>query len=79
MQKINRSSSRISELIENPKPSTHKRKLFSRSALGMTGTHYLIVKTAPFARLRRFSSPLRMIPAVFEDTGGLDKTLSAAI
>jgi hypothetical protein len=39
MQKISLSSLRISELIENPRPSTHKRRLFSRFALGMIGMH----------------------------------------
>src|SRR5580700_11005756 len=37
MQLINLSSLRISEVIENSRPSTQKRRLFSRSALGMTG------------------------------------------
>jgi hypothetical protein len=35
MQKISLLSWRISELIANPRPLTHERKLFSRSALGM--------------------------------------------
>jgi hypothetical protein len=37
MQKISLSSLRISEPIENPRPTTHKRRLFSRFALGMIG------------------------------------------
>jgi hypothetical protein len=40
---------RISELIENPRPSVHKRKLFSRFALGMTGMHDSTGITASFA------------------------------
>src|SRR5207245_10884588 len=39
MQKISLSSLRISELIENPRPSTHKRRLFRRFELGMIGMH----------------------------------------
>jgi hypothetical protein len=39
MQKISLLPLRISELIENSRPSTHNRRLFSRFALGMIGMH----------------------------------------
>ena len=51
MQKISRSALRISELIENPRPSTRKRRLFSRSARGITGMQDSIGMTVPFAKL----------------------------
>src|SRR5580692_3251390 len=48
MQKISLPSLRISELIENPRPSTHKRRLFSRFALGITGIQDATGITASF-------------------------------
>ncbi|MCW3099241.1 MAG: hypothetical protein JWL77_4859 [Chthonomonadaceae bacterium] len=55
MQKISLSSSRISELIENPKPSLHKRRLFSRFALGMIGIQDVTGITASFRQMKRRS------------------------
>src|ERR1700682_6648204 len=52
MQKISLSSLRISELIENPRPSTHKRRLFSRFALGMIGMHDSTGVTASFRQTK---------------------------
>src|SRR5262249_59991861 len=39
MQKMSLPSARISVSISNSRPSTHRRRLFSRFALGMTGMH----------------------------------------
>jgi hypothetical protein len=58
MQKISLSSLRISELIENPRPSTHKRRLFSRFALGMIGMHDSTGITASF---RQTKTPLNAL------------------
>jgi hypothetical protein len=55
MQKITLSSLRISELIENPRPSTHKRRLFSRFALGTIGMHDSTGITASFRQTKRHS------------------------
>jgi hypothetical protein len=52
------SSLRISELIENPRPSTHKRRLFSRFALGMIGMHDSTDITASF---RPTNTPLNAL------------------
>src|SRR5207247_5041710 len=58
MQKISLSSLRISELIENPRPSTHKRRLFSRFVLGMIGMHDSTGITASF---RQTKTPLNTL------------------
>src|SRR2546429_1741723 len=58
MQKISLSSLRISELIENPRPSAHKRRLFSRFALGMIGMHDSTGITASF---RQTKTPLNAL------------------
>src|ERR1700733_15288285 len=39
MQPTRRPSCRMGRSIDSPSPSTQKRRLFSRSALGMTGMH----------------------------------------
>jgi hypothetical protein len=58
MQKISLSSLRIPEFVENPSPSTHKRRLFSRFALGMIGMHDSIGITASF---RQTNTPLNAL------------------
>src|SRR5439155_2707049 len=58
MQKISLSSLRISELVENPRPSTHKRRLFSRFALGMIGMHDSTGITSSF---RQTKTPLNAL------------------
>jgi len=58
MQKISLSSLRISELIKNPRPSTHKRRLFSRFALGMIGMHD---STGISASFRQTKTPLNAL------------------
>src|ERR1051326_3468753 len=47
MQPMRRPSLRMARSIESPSPSTQKRKLFSKSALGITGMHDCIISTPP--------------------------------
>src|SRR5436190_1462124 len=47
MHKMSLPSLCISELVEKPRPSTHRRRLFTRSALGMIGMQYLTDMAAP--------------------------------
>jgi hypothetical protein len=74
MQKISLSSLCISELIENPRPSTHKRRLFSRFARGMIGMHDSTGITASF---RQTKTPLNALsnscakPALYVPDRGL--------
>src|SRR5262245_36857518 len=50
MQPTRRPSCRIARSIDSPSPSTQKRRLFSRSALGMTGMQEL-ASIAPLSTL----------------------------
>src|SRR6202045_480101 len=59
MQKISLPSLCISLLIENSRPSTHKRRLFSRFALGMIGMQYFTGITASFRQTKRRSMHYR--------------------
>src|SRR5947209_19997737 len=58
MQKISLLSLCISELIENLRPSTHRRRLFSRFALGMIGMHDSTGTTPSF---RQTKTPLNAL------------------
>jgi hypothetical protein len=74
MQKISLLSLRISELIENPRPSTHKRRLFSRFALGMIGMHDSTGITASFRQTKtpvKASSNPCATPALYIPDRGL--------
>src|SRR6266550_999060 len=48
MQPMRRPSCRIARSMVRPRPSTQKRRLFSRSALGMTGIHDTTCTDASF-------------------------------
>src|ERR1017187_8980615 len=53
MQKLSFSSLCISEIIENSRPSTHRRRLFFRSALGMIGMQASTGISIPFRQSSR--------------------------
>src|SRR5688500_15333417 len=63
MQPMSRPSRRIARSMVRPRPSTQKRRLFSRSALGITGMHAMTCTGPSFVTL----------PWVTQDTGRTDR------
>src|SRR4029077_9852433 len=56
MHPTSRPSCRMARSIDSPSPSTQKRRLFSRSALGMTGMQDSTSIYAPLVSGQRYSS-----------------------